>query len=261
MTRQISDEVNRPIEGLALWWLGNAGFAIRYGGLLMFIDPVIEFWSEEQRNISEVGLRLLYELPLRAKEVKRVDIVMLTHNHGDHAAPKTLAALKMKDCKFFLCPDSCIPVLDQVGVERSKVGKESFGQGITYEGVSIEPIWALHGGRHGLVDHNLEKGAGYVIRAGGHSIFHPGDTVLLEEHYELKNIEILLLPICNHSRSLIDLAEILAPKYVIAMHYGTYEVNNQNSFWTYGNPEGVIGRMKYPERLIVLEQGEIFRPH
>jgi len=261
LTRQISNEVNRPVRGLALWWLGNAGFAIRYGRVLMFIDPVIEVKSESEPNISEIGLRLLHELPLRADQVDRVDIVMLTHRHGDHAAPKTLAVLKGKGCKFYLCPDSCMQVLDKVGADRSKVRKETIGQLVTYGGVSIEPIWALHGGRHGLVDHDPEHGAGYIVRAGGHSIYHPGDTVLLEGHYELKNVETLLLPICHHSRTLIDLVEILSPRYVIPMHYGTYEVNNRNRYWTYGNPEEVIGRMRYPERLRILEQGEIFRPH
>jgi len=83
MIRQISNEVNMPTGGLALWWLGNAGFAIRYGRVLMFIDPVIEVKSEIDTNISEIGLRLLHELPLRAYQVDRVDIVMLTHHHGD----------------------------------------------------------------------------------------------------------------------------------------------------------------------------------
>jgi len=68
------------------------------------------------------------------------------------------------------------------------------------------------------------------------------------------------LPICHHSRTLIDLAEILAPKYIIPMHYGTYEENNKNYFWTHGDPEEAISRMKHPERLVVLEQGEILHP-
>jgi len=152
-------------------------------------------------------------------------------------------------------------VLDEVEVDRSKVIKEKASQPVTYEGVTIEPTLVLHGGRHGLVDHNLQHGAGYIVRAGGHSIYHPGDTVLLEEHYELKNIEILLLPICHHSRTLIDLAEILSPKYIIPMHYGTYEVNSRNRYWTYGDPEEVIGKMRHSERLLILEQGEVFRPH
>lgn len=253
--------MNRPIEGLALWWLGNAGFAIRYGRALMFIDPVIEVKSELETNVSEIGLRLLHELPLRAYQVDRIDIVMLTHHHRDHAAPKTLAVLNVKGCKFYICPDSCMQILDEAGVDRSKVIKETVSQPVSYEGVTIEPILAIHGGRHGVVDHGLEHGAGYIVRAGGHSICHPGDTVLLEGHYELKNVEILLLPICQHSRTLIELVEILSPKYVIPMHYGTYEVSNRNRYWTYGNPEDIIGGMRHPERLVILEQGEIFRPH
>lgn len=261
LTRKIAKDVNRPIEGLTLWWLGNAGFAIRYNKILMFIDPVIEVKGEENQALSEIGLKLQHELPLRATEVERADIILLTHHHTDHTAPKTLSVLKRTDA-LFICPENCQPVLDRVGVDRVRVKTVNYGQRITYKDVSIKPVMAIHGGRHGDVDSllpNFERGAGYVVRVGAHSIFHPGDTVLLEEHYKLKNIEILLLPICHHTRTLTKLPEILAPKYIIPMHYNTYEVTEDEHFWTYGDPEETMSKIKYPERLIVLQQGESFR--
>lgn len=258
--RKIANEVNKPIEGLSLWWLGNAGFVVRYGEILMFIDPAIELKSGEDQTLSEIGLRLLDELPLRATEVETADVIMLTHHHGDHAAPKTLAVLKDLN-PLIICPSICMPVLEKVGVPRERVREVVYGEKIAYKEVSVEPLRALHGRQHGAVSPKMELGAGYVIRVGGHSIFHPGDTVLMEEHYELKDIEILLLPICRHSRTLTVLPEILAPKYIIPMHYGTYEVTEDNRFWTYGDPEEIRSKIRYSERLVVLKQGEIFRPN
>jgi L-ascorbate metabolism protein UlaG (beta-lactamase superfamily) len=253
--------VNRPIEGLKLWWLGNAGFAIRYNGILMFIDPVIEVEDECNQVLSEIGLKLKHELPLRAIDVKRADIILLTHHHTDHTAPKTLSVLKRTDA-LFICPEICQPVLNRIEVNLARVNSVNYGQRITYKEVSIKPVRAIHGGWHGDVDSllpNFECGAGYMIRVGTHSIFHPGDTVLLEEHYELNDVEILLLPICHHTRTLAKLPEILAPKYIIPMHYDTYEVTEDNSFWTYGDPEEIRSKIKYPERLVVLKQGESFQ--
>lgn len=260
LTRKIARELNRPIEGLTLWWLGNAGFAIKYDGILMFIDPVIEVKSEYDQTVSEIDLELQHELPLRATEVERSDIVLLTHHHGDHSAPKTLLMLKRTDA-LFICPEICLPVLDSIGVDRARVRTVNYGQSIAYKEVSIKPVRAIHGGHHGAVSLNLELGVGYVVRVGAHSIFHPGDTVLLEEHYKLDDVEILLLPICHHSRTLTVLAEILSPKYIIAMHYNTYKVTEDNCFWTYGDPEEIRSKIKYPERLVVLKQGETFRPY
>ncbi len=59
---------------------------------------------------------------------------------------------------------------------------------------------------------------------------------------------------------LTKLAGILAPKHIIAIHYDTYEVTEDNCFWTYGDPEETRSRTEHPERLVVLEQGETFRP-
>jgi L-ascorbate metabolism protein UlaG (beta-lactamase superfamily) len=77
MTVKISDEVKKPTVGLALWWLGNAGFALKYKETLILIDPVIEVKSEDEYTTSETGLKLLHELPLRATDVERADIVLL----------------------------------------------------------------------------------------------------------------------------------------------------------------------------------------
>jgi len=46
---------------------------------------------------------------------------------------------------------------------------------------------------------------------------------------------------------------------MIPMHFDTCEVNEDNRFWTYGDPEGIKPRMKYPEKLTILKQGEAFR--
>lgn len=259
---KIAKDVNKPVEGLKLWWLGNAGFAIRYNEILMFIDPVIEVKDESNQALSEIGLKLNHELPLRATDVERADIILLTHHHTDHTAPKTLSILKKTDA-LFICPKICQHTLDRIGVNRAKVKTVNYGQRITYKGVSVKPVRAVHGGCHGDVDSllpNFERGSGYLVRVGNHSIFHPGDTVLLEEHYELNDVEILLLPICRHSRTLAKLPEILAPKYIIPMHYDTYEVTEDNRFWTYGDPEEIKSKIKYPERLIILKQGESFQP-
>ena len=259
VTRNLAREVNRATKGLSLWWLGNAGVALRYGEILIFIDPVIEVKGEDDQTFSETGLRLRHKLPLRATEVERADIVLLTHHHGDHAASKTLSVLRRTGA-LFICPEICLPVMDRIGVDRARVRTVDYDRTITYGEVSVKPVRAIHGGRHGAVSPSLELGAGYVVRMGGYSIFHPGDTILTEEHYELSNVDILLLPICRHSRALTRLAQILAPKHIIAMHYDTYEVTEDNCFWTYGDPEEARSRIEYPERLVVLKQGEIFRP-
>lgn len=230
------------------------------------IDPVIEVKSQDNPAVSECGSKLQHELPVRATEIERADLVLVTHSHGDHAAPKTLSVLNETGA-LFVCPEICLPVLDRIGVDAARVRTASYarewpcrGQWMTYKDISVEPVRAVHGERHGVPEVRHGVGAGYVVRVGGHSVFHPGDTVLIREHYELDDIEILLLPICEHSRTLRALPEILGPKYIIPMHYGTYEVNEDNRFWTHGDPEQTRPKMKFPDRLVVLKQGEAFRP-
>jgi L-ascorbate metabolism protein UlaG (beta-lactamase superfamily) len=96
------------------------------------------------------------------------------------------------------------------------------------------------------------------LTGGGCTVFHTGDTLLLEDHYDLVHIDVLLLPICNHSWTLRELPRLLSPQVIIPMHYDTYQVTDRNRHWTVGSPEALRATMAYPERLVVLEQGEAF---
>ncbi len=247
-------------ERLTLRWLGNASFGICYDDIQIFIDPVM-FPEQSQYKLRR-------QLPLTAAELESADVILLTHHHWDHTAPETLSVLKGTDA-LFVCPQICLPVLDRIGIDRSRVRTVDYDQGISYEGVSIGAVGAIHPGAHGAAHATSiwewegpgpYLGAGYVLRVGRHSMFHPGDTVLLEEHYELKDVEILLLSICPRDSHLTALAEILDPKYIVPHHYDTYEITESNRNWSYGNPEETRSNMKHPERFRILEFGETFQP-
>jgi hypothetical protein len=139
LTKKMTMEVNRPVEGSTLWWLGNAGFAMRYDRTLLLIDPVIKVKSEGDPAVSECGPKLQHELPLRATEIERADLATVTHSHGDHTAPKTLSVLNETGA-IFIYPQICLPVPDRIGVDAARVRTISYdcewpcpGQWMTYK--------------------------------------------------------------------------------------------------------------------------------
>jgi L-ascorbate 6-phosphate lactonase len=260
-TRQIYEEIVGHTSGTALWWLGNAGWAIKSDGLLLLIDAVIENGAQGDPNISEIDLPLVHELPLRATQLGRgdLDLCLVTHAHGDHLAPRTIPALNERtDCRFVV-PLSCKERMLALGVERKRIIDAVHGHKIEHGRLSIEPMKALHGHWHGSVyrEANLED-CGYLIDDGRWRIFHPGDSVLLHEHLEMAPPDVFLVSITEHNmwvRNSALLANRFRPRYIVPMHYDTYA---QPIFWTVGDPGAVLEQLDEPlrDRFVVLPQGE-----
>ena len=224
-------------RGVTIWWLGNAGFAINWAGRVIFIDPVIELESEGNPAVSEIGLPLRGPLPLRAKEVERADVVLLTHDDGDHTGPRTTPELIARTEAVFVGTERTERKLREYDLpaERSRLAR--YGEAIELCDLSITPTPARHQEDEG---HTVRgECCGFIVRGKGLTLWHPDDTDLLEEHLTVRGIDVLLLPIAPHvlaTEGSIALANSTGAPHIIPCHYGTYD---SDLYWCTGDPEAV----------------------
>ena len=259
-TRQILKDIRAHRAGTALWWLGNAGWAIKSDGLLVLIDPVIETAAGDP-SCSEIGLPLLHELPLRAGELGEtdVDLCLVSHAHGDHLARRTVRLLHERTRCRFVVPLSCTETMRGLDVPDERIIRAAHGREILSGHVRIEPIKALHGHEHGSVYREANfRDCGYLIGDRRWTILHPGDSVLLQEHLEMAAPDVFLVSITEHNmwvQNTALLANLWEPRYVLPMHYDTYA---KSIFWTVGDPNSVRPHLDegVRARFRALPQGE-----
>jgi L-ascorbate metabolism protein UlaG (beta-lactamase superfamily) len=115
------------LEGLGLAWLGQAGFALRYLGLRVFIDPYLSDWLEKRYRGTEKPHKRLMPAPIDAQEVADLDFVICTHHHSDHMDPEALPILATNSpsCRFVVPRASCSHALKLGVPERQIIGVDA----------------------------------------------------------------------------------------------------------------------------------------
>jgi L-ascorbate metabolism protein UlaG (beta-lactamase superfamily) len=222
-------------QGIAVWWVGNAGWLIKSDGVLFGIDLDLDPREKVQPP------------PVTAAELARdIDVVFVTHHHGDHCNLPTLRALAQGGQCMFVLPRPCLKAAAGLQIPQERIRVPEPGRPFEIRGIRVEPTHAIHGNQEFTVltrepdfVESIAHNCGYVFTVGGKRLFHPGDSVLTEEHLALKNIDVLFVSPTVHNmyvdRSMI-LINRLEPAYIFPQHFGTYRQTDENSFWTRGYP-------------------------
>ena len=252
-------EIRAHHKGIAIWWTGNAGWLIKSDDLLVGID--LDLSTEEKAAPPVISPR---------EVAGELDAAFVTHHHGDHCNVPTIRALAQVARCTFVLPRPCLKEVSELGIPSERIIVPEPLHPFDLKGIHVEPVHAIHGNQEFTVltrepdfVESIAHNCGYVLNIQGKRFFHPGDSVLTEEHLGLKNINVLFVSPTVHNmhldRSMI-LINRLEPAYIFPQHFGTYEQNDENSFWTRGYPDELKLRLSrtLQQRYHKLKQGEGF---
>ena len=255
----VAEQIRSFHKGTAVWWMGNAGWLIQSDGLLIGTDLDLEAKGKVQPP------------PIQAEELaSRLDVAFVSHHHGDHCNIPTIKALAKGGKTILVLPQPCLKRVAQLGIPAERIIVPEPLHPFEVKGIRVEPVHAIHGNQEFTVltrepdfVESIAHNCGYVLNLHGRRFFHPGDSVLTEEHLGLKNIDVLFVSPTVHNmyldRSLI-LINHLEPAYIFPQHFGTYQQTDENAFWTRGYPDELKQRLSttLQKRYHKLQQGEMF---
>lgn len=255
----IVDQLRARTPDLAVWWTGNAGWLIRSGDLVIGLD--LDLSTPQKVQPPPIT-------PAAAAEV--VDVAFVSHHHGDHCNIPTIRALAAGGKTTLVLPQTCVSRLPGLNLPPDRLIVPQPGHAFDVKGIRVEPIHAIHGNQEFTVLtrepdflESMARNCGYVFTVGRMKFFHPGDSVLTEEHLALKGIDVLFISPTVHNmytdRSMI-LINRLQPKYIFPQHFGTYVETDENRFWTHGYPDELQLRLSQDlqQRYHKLQQGQMF---
>lgn len=199
----------------AVTWLGHAAFRIDTpGGKRIYVDP----WLQNPK------------CPEDEREAERVDLIALTHGHGDHLGQTVELAQR------FGCPViALVEIRDWLtGQGLPEDDSEGGNKGGTIEkaGVKVSFTDARHSSSvmDGYTPVYLGEAAGLVIEVeNGTKLYFAGDTCVFGDMALIGRIhepDIAVLPIGGHytmdPREAAIAVELLGVGRAIPCHYGTF---------------------------------------
>jgi L-ascorbate metabolism protein UlaG (beta-lactamase superfamily) len=230
--------LNTTLDGVALAWLGQAGFALRYGKLRIFLDPYLSDYLERKYRGTNKPHERLMPAPIHTQEVERLDWVLCTHQHSDHMDPDALPILASKSpaCRFIV-PKASQEHLLNLGVPEKQIAGIDAGERIL---LSSECSIVAIPSAHETLEKN-ERGEyrylGYLIRVGSLALYHSGDTIPysgLPERVRTYPVDLALLPINGRGKGVpgnftfdeaVHLCQDASIPYLIPHHFGTFAFN------------------------------------
>jgi L-ascorbate metabolism protein UlaG (beta-lactamase superfamily) len=217
--------------GTRLAWLGMAGAILNTHGMVVLIDPLLGVQEQDGRKVSEAGFALDLPLPITAAEIHQADLVCYTHADHDHIGQQTARALSEQTSCQFLAPPPVAAILTSLGISEDRIHSVQDFETLTFGDLEVTVTPALHNWQP--VD-PWQRGdcCGYLLRTPDGTIWHPGDTRLIDELYQFKNVDVLFFDVADVDSHLgplgsARLAAACGARVLIPYH-----------FWTFGASPG-----------------------
>lgn len=252
--------------GLRMTFVNHSTALLQIDGINILTDPI---WSERPSPVSFVGPRRHRPPGIRFRDLPRVDLVLVSHNHYDHLDVATLVALQQRDRPRIVTPLGNARLMARHGIAGAI--ELDWWQSAKVAGTEITCVPARHFSARGLTDRNKNLWSGFVIASGSGNLYFAGDTGWGAHFGEIAKrfdpIRLALLPIGSYlprwfmqpahidPAQAVDAHLALGAKTSVAVHFGTFALGDD------GETEPLLDlanalRAKGNPNLFALDHGE-----
>jgi len=186
------------------------------------VEPEIVWYAQSALRIQVDGLRIYldpYHLPPGQPPA---DVLMVSHDHGDHLSGEDIAQIRNADTVVFASPPAAKKL--EPPVTTLAPGQSARHGGLTVRAV---PAYNVNKFRSPGVPFHPREGqhVGFVFEIGGLRFYFAGDTDVIPEMAEIGPVDYAFLPVSGTyvmtAEEAAEAARQIRPRVVIPMHYGS----------------------------------------
>jgi len=255
-------------ENLTITFVNHSTFLIQWGGINILTDPI---WSERTSPVSFAGPKRMRPPGIRFKDLPKIDVVLISHNHYDHLDLPTVKKLEREFAPLFVVPLGVDLFLKNKGITNITV--MDWWEEFSYSSFNIACVPAQHFSGRGMGDRDQTLWAGYVIMHEQKSIYFVGDTGYGSFFENIKQkyapIEVALIPIGAYKPEWFMSPIHISPSEAVkvhkelgigtslAMHYGTFPLADDGKEDPVNDLQKALQEQNIdPEHFVILEEGK-----
>lgn len=189
------------------------------------------------------GSKTIYFDPFKIDIGKKADIIFISHKHYDHCSKDDVNKILKEDTKIVTEAESA----KILGLENMIIVKPY--DKFAINGLEIEALPAYNVNKP---NHPKENGwLGFLVKMDGITIYHAGDTDLIEE---MKKIEadVALIPVFPDDKYVMNPKEAakatfyIKSRVFVPMHYGSIggSVQDAQKMKEHANPKSIVTIME-----------------
>jgi len=199
---EFPEDIIRTSGGdLKITFIGHGSIMFGFNGKVVHVDPTTMVFPDYS------------SLP-------KADLVLVTHEHGDHLDAKAVESIRAADTKV-ICNAASADSLSGAVIMKN-------GDKLTVAGIAVEAVPAYNLERP---FHPKGNGNGYVLTFGNKRIYVAGDTENVPEMKALKGIDVAFLPMNQPytmtPEQVADAARAVMPGVLYPYHYRFGETDSK----------------------------------
>lgn len=157
--------------------------------LTKFAQSCVLVETKGKRILIDPGA-IQFEDSLLDEFWKDIDILLITHKHGDHCHVPSVQKIVTEKTKFYTSQE----VKDTYPELNPEIVKE--GDNLEVDDIKVEVVKAVHGYHPGLKgDKEINENIGFIIDDGEKRVYLTSDTIGFKNEYKCN---VIFVPVCNH---------------------------------------------------------------
>lgn len=225
-------------EGMQVVFINHSTVLVQWKGLNMITDPI---WSERCSPLQNIGPKRIHAPGIELKDLPKIDLILLSHNHYDHLDLPSLHWISKRDQSLIITGLGNRSYLQNQGFDR--VEELDWWQNLTFENLLITFVPATHFSARTPWDRNQTLWGGFVVLQGTQYFYFAGDTGFGDHFQEIKQRFgaplMSLIPIGAYEprwfmkgyhlspQDALKAFRILDTQYALAVHFGTFQLTDE----------------------------------
>lgn len=166
-----------PAGCVALWALGQMGFALKAGNEIVYIDPCLSDVAAQRSTDLRSEFARAFPPPLEPSDITNAAYVLCSHEHIDHTDPLTLGPLAQASPKSVIVATGWShELLDEAGIPAARRYIPQANTPFQLGSLKVTALPAAHY----ECEHDPARGyrwLSFLLEWNSVTVFHSGDTL------------------------------------------------------------------------------------